>query len=245
MKKILSRVRRAADDYQMIQEGDRIAVGVSGGKDSLTLLCALAQLRRFYPRKFELMAVSLDMGFAGTSFAHVRDLCDKLDVTYVVKQTDIAEVIFDVRHEKNPCSLCAKMRRGGVNDLAVELSCNKVALGHHNEDVLETFFLSLFFEGRLNCFSPVTYLSRRDVHVIRPMVYVSETEIRNYARRESLPIVHNPCPMDGKSKRQDMKEFIDQKTKEDESFKTKIMHAIQTGLPTWILEGAEPKKGER
>ena len=170
MKKILSRVRRAVGDYQMIADGDRIAVGISGGKDSLTLLCALAALRRFYPKRFEIIGLSLDMGYEGTSFAAVRVLSEQLGVEYVVKKTDIAEVIFDIRKEKNPCSLCAKLRRGGLNDLAVELGCNKVALGHHNEDVLETFFLSLFYEGRLNCFSPVTYLSRRDIHVIRPLV---------------------------------------------------------------------------
>lgn len=244
MKKILSRVRRAVDDYQMIKDGDRIAVGVSGGKDSLTLLCALAGLRRFYPNKFELAAVSLDMGYPGVSFDGVKQLCESLDVEYVVRKTDIAEVVFQVRQETNPCSLCAKMRRGGVNDLAVELGCNKVALGHHNEDVLETFFLSLFYEGRLNCFSPVTYLSRRDIHVIRPMVYVPESEIKGYARRQALPIVHNPCPMDGHSRRQDMKEFISQKTKEDKFFKTKIMHAISTGLPNWIRENAKNREGE-
>lgn len=235
MKRILSRVRRAVDDYQMIQEGDRIAVGVSGGKDSLTLLCALAELRRFYPKPFELKAVSLHMGFDGVSFDEITKLCETLKVEYVVKDTDIAEVIFDVRKEKNPCSLCAKMRRGGVNDLAVEMGCNKVALGHHNEDVLETFFLSLFYEGRLNCFSPITYLSRRDVHVIRPMIYVPEGEIKGFAKRSELPIVKNPCPMDGVSKRQDMKDFITQKMKEDKFFKTKIMHAIQTGLPDWMI----------
>lgn len=233
MKRMLSRVRRAVDDYGMIQEGDRIAVGVSGGKDSLTLLCVLAALRRFYPKRFELTAVSLHMGYNGMSFDKVKELCKELEIPYVVKDTDIAEVIFDVRKEKNPCSLCAKMRRGGVNDLAVELGCNKVALGHHNEDVLETFFLSLFFEGRLNCFSPMTYLSRRDIHVIRPMIYVPEGDIKGFARRQNLPIVHNPCPMDGVSKRQDMKEFIAGKVQEDKFFKTKIMHAIQTGLDGW------------
>ncbi len=239
MKKILSRVRRAVDDYHMIETGDRIAVGVSGGKDSLTLLCALAGLRKFYPNAFSLTAVSLDMGYEGMDFSGVEKLCQELEVPYTVKKTDIAEIIFDVRQEKNPCSLCAKMRRGGVNDLAVELGCNKVALGHHNEDVLETFFLSLFYEGRLNCFSPNTYLSRRDIHVIRPMIYVPEGDIKGFAKRESLPIVNNPCPMDGISKRQDMKDFIAEKTKTDKFFKTKIMHAIQTGIPTWMREGED------
>lgn len=236
MQKILSKVRRAVDEYHMIENGDRIAVGVSGGKDSLTLLVALAELRRFYPKKFEVVGVSLDMGYPDVSFAGVEKLCQKLNVEYVVEKTDIAEIIFDVRKEKNPCSLCAKMRRGGVNSLAVELGCNKVALGHHNDDVLETFFLSLFYEGRLNCFSPVTYLSRKDIYVIRPMIYLPEGEIKGFANEVDLPIVHNPCPMDGYSKRQDMKEYIAEHNREDKFFKTKIMHAIQTGLPAWIIK---------
>lgn len=236
LQKILSKVRRAVDEYHMIEDGDRIAVGVSGGKDSLTLLVALAELRRFYPKKFEVVGVSLDMGYPDVSFAGVEELCQKLNVKYVVEKTDIAEIIFDVRKEKNPCSLCAKMRRGGVNSLAVELGCNKVALGHHNDDVLETFFLSLFYEGRLNCFSPVTYLSRKDIYVIRPMIYLPEGEIKGFAKEENLPIVHNPCPMDGYSKRQDIKEYIAEHNREDKFFKTKIMHAIQTGLPAWIIK---------
>lgn len=234
MQKLLSKIRRAVDDYNMINDGDKIAVGVSGGKDSLTLLCALSNLKKFYPKNFEIIGVSLDMGYPNVSFDGIASLCEKLGVEYIVKKTDIAEIIFDIRNEKNPCSLCAKMRRGGVNDLAVEHGCNKVALGHHNEDVLETFFLSLFYEGRLGCFSPVTYLSRRDIYVIRPMIYLPEAEIAGFAKRESLPIVHNPCPMDGKSKRQDMKDFINEKVKGDKFFKTRTMHAIQTGLENWI-----------
>lgn len=233
MRKILSRTRRAVDDYHMIAEGDKIAVGVSGGKDSLTLLCALAELRRFYPNKFDILALSIDMGFDGTDFSKVQELCEKIGMEYIIEKTDIAEVVFDIRKESNPCSLCAKMRRGGVNDLAVKNGCNKVALGHHNEDVLETFFLSLFYEGRLGCFSPVTYLSRKDIHVIRPLIYVAEGDIKGYANRADLPVVYNPCPMDGKSKRQDMKEFINIGQKKDKFFKKKILNAIQTGLPAW------------
>ena len=236
MRKILSRTRRAVDDYHMIESGDRIAVGVSGGKDSLTLLCALAALKKFYPKEFEVVGISLDMGFEGTDFSGVQKLCDELGVEYVLQKTDIAEVVFDIRKESNPCSLCAKMRRGGVNDLAVQNGCNKVALGHHNEDVIETFFLSLFYEGRLGCFSPVTYLSRRDIHVIRPMIYVPEGDINGYAKRAELPIVFNPCPMDGNSKRSDMRDFIDERRKTDKFFKTKMLHAIQTGLPDWEIK---------
>lgn len=233
MKRILSLTRKAVDEYRMIHPGDKIAVGVSGGKDSLTLLCALSALRRFYPAPFELMAITADMGFADTDYSAVDALCKRLGVEYVRRQTDIAEILFDIRKEKNPCSLCAKLRRGAVNDIAKEYGCSTVALGHHNEDVIETFFLSLFYEGRLGCFSPVTYLSRKDIYVIRPLIYVPEGDIKGYTRRAELPVVFNPCPMDGKSKRQDMKEFIQGKTAEEPHFKTRMMHAVQTGLINW------------
>ncbi len=235
MRKILSGMRRAIQDYNMISAGDRIAVGVSGGKDSLALLCAFSAYRRFSEVPFEVMGVTLNMGFEGVDYSSIKTLCDELDVEYVVKDTDIAEILFDVRKEKNPCSLCAKMRRGAVNDLAKEHGCNKVALGHHNEDVIETFFLSLFYEGRLNCFSPVTYLSRIDMDVIRPLIYVSEGDIKGFAKRENLPIVKNPCPMDGVSKRQEMKDFINERNEIDHHFKTRMMTAIQSGLDDWKI----------
>ena len=233
MRRILSHMRRAIQDYDMIKPGDKIAVGVSGGKDSLSLLAALAAYRRFSEVPFEVMGVTLNMGFEGVDYSPVKEFCDKIGVEYRVKDTDIAEILFNVRKEKNPCSLCAKMRRGAVNDMAKENGCNKVALGHHNEDVIETFFLSLFYEGRLNCFSPVTYLSRTDMYVIRPLIYVPEGDIKGYASRENLPIVHNPCPMDGVSKRQEMKDFINERNKDDHHFKTRMMNAIQTGLADW------------
>ncbi|MBO4940588.1 MAG: tRNA 2-thiocytidine(32) synthetase TtcA [Clostridia bacterium] len=235
MRKILSGMRRAIQDYNMISAGDRIAVGVSGGKDSLALLCALSAYRRFSEVPFEVMGVTLNMGFEGVDYSPIKTLCEVLGVEYVVKDTDIAEILFDVRKEKNPCSLCAKMRRGAVNDLAKEHGCNKVALGHHNEDVIETFFLSLFYEGRLNCFSPVTYLSRIDMDVIRPLIYVSEGDIKGFAKRENLPIVKNPCPMDGVSKRQEMKDFINERNEIDHNFKTRMMTAIQSGLDDWKI----------
>ena len=236
MRKILSSMRRAIQDYNMISPNDKIAVGVSGGKDSLALLCALAAYRKFSEVPFEVMGITLNMGFEGVDYGSVATLCEKIGVEYVIKHTDIAQIIFDVRKEKNPCSLCSKMRRGALNDLAIENGCNKVALGHHNEDVIETFFLSLFYEGRLNCFSPVTYLSRTDINVIRPFIYTSEGDIKGYARRTNLPIVHNPCPMDGVSKRNDMKDFVNEKESLDHSFKTRMMHAIQTGLDDWKIE---------
>ncbi len=237
MKKILSAMRKGIQDYKMIDEGDKIAVGVSGGKDSLTLLCALSSLKKFSEVNFDIMALTLDMGFEGTDFSEIQSLCDRLGIEYILKKSDLAEILFNIRKEKNPCSLCAKMRRGAINDLARLNGCNKVALGHHFEDVLETFFLSLFFEGRINCFSPVTYLSRTDMYVIRPLIYVAEGDIKGYAKRTKLPVVHNPCPMDGKSQRNTMKDFINMKQHEDKAFKKKIMHAIQTGIDPWKIEG--------
>ncbi len=226
-------MRRAIQDYNMINAGDKIAVGVSGGKDSLALLCALAEFRRFSEVPFEVIGITLNMGFDGVDYSSIQELCGKINVEYIIKETNIAEILFDIRKEKNPCSLCSKMRRGAINDLAKINGCNKVALGHHNEDVIETFFLSLFYEGRLNCFSPVTYLSRIDLNVIRPLIYVAEGDIRGYAKRANLPIVHNPCPMDGFTKRQEIKDFVNSKNAVDHSFKTRMMHAIQTGLPDW------------
>jgi len=237
MRRILSTMRRAVEDYDMIKDGDKIAVGISGGKDSLTLLHALATYRRFSKVSFQVMGITVDMGFDGVSYDPVAEFCKELDIEYVSKKTNIAEILFDVRKEKNPCSLCSKMRRGALNDLAVEYGCNKVALGHNNEDVIETFFLSLFYEGRLNSFSPVTYLSRRDLWVIRPLIYTPEGDIKGYANRSELPIVKNPCPMDGVSKRQEMKDFMNEKAREDHHFKTKMMNAIQTGLDDWKIEG--------
>ncbi len=227
MQKILSFMRRAVDDYNMINEGDKIAVGVSGGKDSLTLLAALANLKIFYPNKFELIAITLDMGFPGADFSGIKAFCDKLGVEYSVIKTDIKEIVFDIRKEENPCSLCAKMRRGILNDTAKSMGCNKVALGHHYEDVLETFFMSLFYEGRINCFSPVTYLSRKDIHVIRPLIYTPERNIKGVARKMELPIYKNPCPADGNTKRQEMKDFINARTADDKRFKDIIFGAIK------------------
>ena len=186
MQKMLSHLRRCVDEYRMIQPGDRIAIGVSGGKDSLVLLRTLAELRKFYPVPFELVAITLDMGYENADFSSIARLCQSLDVPYIVKKTDIKQVIFDIRREKNPCALCAKLRRGSLNDAAREQGCGKVALGHHFDDAVETFMLSLFYEGRLSCFRPVTYLDRTDLTVIRPMLYMTEREVINFAARQAL-----------------------------------------------------------
>lgn len=227
MKKSVSLIRRAIEDYNMINDGDRIAVGVSGGKDSLVLLCALAELKKYYPKKFDIVALTLDLGFE-TDYSPIEKLCADLSVEYKIKHTNFKEIIFDVRKESNPCSLCAKMRRGALNDMALENGCKKVALGHHNDDVLETFFLSLIYEGRINCFSPVTYLDRTDITQIRPMIYVRERDVRGVVRNHELPVVKNKCPVDGVTKRQYMKDLIRQIEKETTpGLRKRLFHAVQ------------------
>ena len=201
-------VRRCADDFGMIEEGDGIAVGVSGGKDSLMLLLALWHLRSYYPKKFRLEAVTLDLGFEGMDFAPVSRLCRELDVEYTLIKTDIREIVFDVRQEENPCSLCSKMRRGALNDAIKARGLRKLALGHHFDDAVETFFMSLFYEGRISCFKPMTYMSRADVYQIRPMLYAEEKRISELTRIYGLPLVENPCPQDKGSKRHEIKELI-------------------------------------
>ena len=235
IKRVLSYTRRAVDDYNMIEDGDRVAVGISGGKDSLTLLCALADLRRFYPKKFDLCAITVDMGFSTPmDFSPIRALCDRLEVPYHVTSTEIAKIIFDVRKESNPCSLCAKMRRGSLHAAAVNAGCNKVALGHHYDDAVETFLLSLFYEGRLSCFQPVTYLSRMDVTQIRPMLYIGEKAVESFTRRQNLPVVENRCPADKSTKRQEVKDLLAALQKQYPDLKTKIFGAMQRlPLPEW------------
>ena len=229
IKRVLSYVRRGVDDYTMIEEGDKIAVGVSAGKDSLTLLCALAELRRFYPKKFELSAITIDMGFKDSDFSSIAKLCEELDVPYHIIPTQISTVIFDVRKEKNPCSLCAKMRRGALYGAARELGFNKVALGHHFDDVVETFMLNLFFEGRLGCFSPVTYLSRVGVKLIRPLLYMPEKDVVEFAKKNELPVVESKCPADKNTEREEMKTLLRTLERENKGLRYRIFGAICRG----------------
>jgi len=225
--KALSRLRSCVDDYKMIKNGDKIAVGVSGGKDSVLLLCLLANLRRFYPEKFDLEAITLDMGFENADFSEIQRLCDYIDVHYTIVKTQIKEVVFDVRQEKNPCSLCANMRRGALYTNAKALGCNKVALGHNNDDAVETFIMSLFLEGRINCFGPVTYLDRTDITVLRPMLYVKEENIRSLVETARLPIVKNPCPANGNSSREDAKVLLRELEEKYPSVKEMIFGAMK------------------
>lgn len=229
MKRLLSFVRRAVDDYGMIEDGDSIAVGVSGGKDSLTLLEVLAEMRRFYPKKYKLTAITVDMGFQGSDFSQIAEFCRRINVEYKVVKTEIAKIIFDVRKEPNPCSLCAKMRRGSLHAAAQEAGCNKVALGHHYDDAVETFMLNLFFEGRLGCFSPVTYLSNRKIKLIRPMIYAQEKDVLYFVRKRTLPITASLCPEDKATERENMKRMLAELERTNKGLKHRIFTAMCRG----------------
>ena len=206
IQQLLSPFRRAINDYNMIKDGDKIAVGVSGGKDSLALLTLLQRFQKYFPVNFDLLAVTIDMGFSKDAYKPIADYCNELGVEYTIVQTDIAEIIFELRKEKNPCSLCAKMRRGALNSEITSRGFNKLALGHHRDDVVETFMLSLFHEGRLNTFQPVSYMSRSDVTLIRPMIYIPERDIVSLSH--TLPVVYNPCPANHHTERESMKQIL-------------------------------------
>ena len=238
MNKILSLTRRCVEDYDMIQPGDTIAVGVSGGKDSLVLLTALAELRKFYPIPFQVVAITLDMGHAdgreGMDFSAVAEYCKKLDVPYTIISSEIHHVIFDLRKEKNPCSMCAKMRRGALHNAIKDMGITKIALGHHYDDAIETFFLSLFYEGRLSCFQPVTFLDRTGITQIRPLLYCGEILVRHTAERLNMPVVFNPCPADGNTKRQEIKELIYELQGRYPGLKARVFGSMQRlPLPEW------------
>ena len=234
LQQLYSYTRKAIDDYQLLEEGDKIAVGISGGKDSLTLLYALKGLQRFYPKEFELIAVTVDLGFDGFDLSPVEALCKELDVPYHVVKSDIGPIIFDERKEKSPCSLCAKMRKGALNDAVKELGCNKVAYAHHKDDIVETMMLSLVFEGRFYCFPPKTYLDRTELTVIRPLIYVPEADVIGFKNNYQLPVVKNPCPADGNTKREYMKQMIRQMNQENPGVKNRMFTAIlESDLNGW------------
>ncbi len=234
MKQIVSQVRRCVEDYRMIAPGDRVAVGVSGGKDSVVTLCALAKLRAFYPKPFTVEAITLDMSGGEMDFAPLAALCEELEVPFHLVTTHIFEVIFDYRHEKNPCSLCAKMRRGALHEAMLQRGLTKIALGHHRDDAVETFFMSLFYEGRISCFQPVTYLDRTGITQIRPLLYCTEGQVRSAVARNWLPVVKNPCPADGATKRQEAKELIAKLSERYPHLKEYVFSAMQRlPLPEW------------
>ncbi len=238
MEKILSLVRRCVEDYDMIQAGDRVAVGVSGGKDSLVTLAALHKLSQFYPKPFTVEAVTLDMGKVdggeGMDFSPVARWCEEREIPFTLIPSEISHIIFDLRKEKNPCSMCAKMRRGALHNALAEKGIKKIALGHHFDDAVETFFLSLFYEGRLSCFQPVTELTRTGITQIRPLLYCGEGMVRGAARRNGLPVVFNPCPADGYTKRQEIKELIIDLDHRYPGLKERVFGAMQRlPLPEW------------
>ncbi len=242
LQQLLSYTRKALDDYQMIDEGDRIAIGISGGKDSLTLLYALSGLRRFYPKHFELEAITVNMGFPELDFSAVAELCKTLDINYTIVESEIAEIIFEHRKESNPCSLCAKMRKGAFNAKAKELGCNKEAYAHHYDDVIETMMMSLIYEGRIHCFSPVTYLNRSDITLIRPLIYVEEQDIKGFRNANQLPVVKNPCPVDGYTKREYVKQLIKSLGNESPGLRERLFHAVQSSdIQGWKIPEAIEK----
>lgn len=218
----------------MIEDGDKIAVGISGGKDSLTLLYALSGLRRFYPKKFELMAVTVDLGFQNLDLSIISALCEELQVEYKIIKTDIAQIIFEDRKESNPCSLCAKMRKGALNEAVKAAGVNKIAYAHHKDDVVETMLMSLVYEGRFHTFSPVTYLDRMDLTVIRPLMYMNEADVIGFINKYDVPVVKSPCPADGHTKREYIKQLLQQLNRENPGVKERMFTAIQTGnLKGW------------
>lgn len=229
LQKLLSVTRKAIDEYHMIEEGDKVAIGISGGKDSLTLLYALASLKRFYPKHFDLVAITVDLGYPGFDLSQIEALLKELDVPYFIVKTEIAKITSSYRAAKSPCPLCAKLRKGALNDRAKELGCNKVAYAHHKDDVTETMLLSLIFEGRFYSFPPVTCLDRSKLTVIRPMLYVTESEVKGFLHKYNLPVVKNPCPAEGSTKRQYAKDLLREINLKNPGAKKRMFTAIQNG----------------
>ena len=227
MQKILSNMRKAIENYNMIEEGDKIAVGLSGGKDSITLLMALKNLQIFYPKKFEIIAISINPGFEFFDSNFLKGVCEKLEIPYFEEESHIKEIVFDIRQEKNPCSLCANLRRGILNSTAIREGCNKIALGHNEDDVLETFLLNLFYGGNINTFAPVSYMDRSKVTLIRPLIYVPEKSIKTFVKKNNIEVMNKCCPMDGVSKREDMKNLIREFQKEIPNVKANLYGAIK------------------
>lgn len=234
LQQLLSYTRKAVDTYQMIDENDKIAIGISGGKDSLTLLQALHGLQRFYPQSFSLVAITVDLGFGIQNLDKIKDYCEGFQIPFYIVPTEIGKIVFDDRQETNPCSLCAKMRKGALNTRAKELGCNKIAYAHHKDDIIETMLLSLLFEGRFHSFSPKTYLDRMDLTVIRPMMFVNEKDVIGFQNLYQLPVLKNPCPADGHTKREYAKNLIRQLNQDHPGVKERMFRAILNGrIPGW------------
>lgn len=230
MQKILGYMRKAIEQYNMIEDGDKIAVCLSGGKDSIAMLHGFKNLQRFFPKKFEIIALSIDPGFEHFDTAFLQEICDSLDVPLFIEKTHAKQIVFDIRQEKNPCSLCANLRRGAINSVALREKCNKIALGHNQDDVIETFLLNLFYTGNIHTFSPVSYMDRSGVTLIRPLIFASEKEIRKFIRKNNLTVMSKVCPLDGTSKREDMKQLIFTLTKSIPMVRANLFGAIKRNL---------------
>jgi len=236
LQQVLSLVRKACEEYNMIEEGDKIAVGISGGKDSLTLLYALAHLRRFYPKKFELYAITVDLGFDNLNLDKIKELCEELEVDYTIVKTDIANIVFNERKEKSPCSLCAKMRKGALNDAMKQKGINKIAYAHHKDDVVDTMMMSLIYEGRFHTFSPVTYLDRTELYVIRPLMYMKEADVIGFVNKYNVPVVKSPCPVDKHTKREYVKDLLKEINKDNPGVKDRMFTAIKdSNIKGWNI----------
>lgn len=234
MQQISGYLRRAVDDFNMIAPGENVAVALSGGKDSMLMLHGLRHLSRYHPAKFSLTAIFIDLGFDNIDTNALKQVCEELEVPLVIRKTDIAPLVFDIRNESNPCALCAKMRRGAIHDAAIEAGCRTIALGHHRDDAIETLAMNLIYEGRIGCFQPVTYLDRKDVRAIRPMLYLTERQIANTVERLNIPIVKNPCPMDHASVRQETKDLLKLGEERFPGLSERLFGAIvRSELPGW------------
>ena len=233
MQKILSNMRKAIEEYNMIEEGDKIGVCLSGGKDSITMLHAFKALQRFYPKHFEIVAISVNPGFEFFDTAFLQKICDDLDIPLFIDNSNAKEIVFDLRKEKNPCSLCANLRRGVINSIAIAQGCNKIALGHNQDDVLETFLLNLFYTGNIGTFAPLSYMDRTKITLIRPFIYTPEKNIRRFIKNNNLDVMPKVCPMDGVSKREDMKQFIIKMSKDIPMIRANLFGAIQRNIEGW------------
>ena len=243
MQRMLSYIRKAVDDYNMIEDGDKIAVGLSGGKDSITLLMGLKALQRFYEKKFDLIAISINPGFDSFNTELLKKTCEQIDVTYIEEETHIKEIVFDARKEKNPCSLCANLRRGILNSVAIREGCNKIALGHNEDDVLETFFLNLLYGGSIGTFAPKSFMDRSGITLIRPLIYAPEKSIKTFIKKNGIEVMNKCCPMDGKSKREDMKNLIHELQKDIPTVKTNIYGAIKrSSIKGWQISNENDKE---
>ena len=236
MQKILSHMRKAIEEYNMIEENDKIAICLSGGKDSITMLHAFKNLQRFYPKKFEIVAISIDPGFNFFDTSFLQKICDNLEIPLFIEETHAKEIVFDIRKEKNPCSLCANLRRGVINSIAIRENCNKIALGHNQDDVLETFLLNLFYTGSIGTFAPISYMDRTKITLIRPLVYTPEKDIKRFIKKNNLTVMPKVCPMDGKSKREDMKQLIYTLGQNIPMIRSNLFGAIRRNLPEWKIK---------